>query len=111
MTSVDIDDMLTEVKKNKHKEYISYISTKHSKAPSILSTTEIKVSNKTKDPDNNADAEQWKSGTSLIVGDSMIARLRKVKLSRNRKVKVCFACSKNERFLLLFSSFAGEEIG
>ena len=35
MTSMDIDDMLMEVRKNKHKEYISYISTKHSNAPSI----------------------------------------------------------------------------
>ena len=33
MTSTDIDDMLMEVRKTKHKEYISYISTKHSKAP------------------------------------------------------------------------------
>ena len=39
MTSMEIDDMLTEVRKNKHKEYIFYISTEHSKAPSILSTT------------------------------------------------------------------------
>ena len=33
MTSMDIGDMLTKVRKNKHKEYISHISTKHSKAP------------------------------------------------------------------------------
>ena len=30
MTSMDIDDMLMEVRKNKYKEYISYISMKHS---------------------------------------------------------------------------------
>ena len=90
MTSKDIDDMLTEVRKNKHKEYISYISTEHSKAPSILSTIELEVSNKTNNPDNNTDAEEWKPGTSLIVGDSMIAGLREAKLSRNRKVKVRF---------------------
>ena len=90
MTSTDIDDMLTEVRKNKHKEYISYISTEHSKAPSILSTIELEVSNKTNNPDNNTDAEEWKPGTSLIVGDSMIAGLREAKLSRNRKVKVRF---------------------
>ena len=29
MTSMDIDGMLTEVSKNKHEEYISYISTEH----------------------------------------------------------------------------------
>ena len=90
MTSMDIDDMLMEVRKNKNKEYISYISTKHSNAPSILSNTELEVSNKTNNPDNNTDAEEWKPGTSLIVGDSMIAGLREGKLSRNRKVKVRF---------------------
>ena len=90
MTSVDIDVMLMEVRKNKHKEYISYISTKHSNAPSILSNTELEVSNKTNIPDNSTDAEEWKPGTSLIVGDSMIAGLREGKLSRNRKVKVRF---------------------
>ena len=90
MTSMDIDDMLMEVRKNKHKEYVSYISTKHSNAPSILSNTELEVSNKTSIPDNNTDAEEWKPGTSLIVGDSMIAGLREGKLWRNRKVKVGF---------------------
>ena len=73
---MDIDDMLTEVRKNKHKEYISYISTEHSKPPSILSTTELEVSNKTNIPDNNTDVEELKPGTSLIVGDSMIAGLK-----------------------------------
>ena len=87
---MDIDGMLMEVRKNKNKEYISYISTKHSNAPSILSNTELEVSNKTNIPDNNTDAEEWKPGTSLIVGDSMIAGLREGKLSRNRKVKVRF---------------------
>ena len=90
MTSLDIDDMLTEVWKNKHKEYISYISTEHKKAPSILSTAEAEVSNKTNNPLNNNDAEERKPGVSLMVGDSIIAGLREVKLSRNRKVKVCF---------------------
>ena len=73
-----------------NKEYISYISAELSKAPSILSTTELEMSNKTNNPDINTDAEEWKPGTSLIVGDSMIAGLREAKLSRNRKVKVCF---------------------
>ena len=57
MTSMDIDDMLTEVRKNEHKEYISYISKEHSKAPSLLSTTELEVSNKTNNPDDNTDVE------------------------------------------------------
>ena len=60
MTSTDIDDMLTEVRRNKHKEYISFISTEHLNAPSILSTIELEVSNKTNNPDNNIDAEEWK---------------------------------------------------
>ena len=55
---MDIDDMLTKVRKNKHKEYISYISTEYSKAPSILSTAELEVSNKTNNPDNNTVAEE-----------------------------------------------------
>ena len=76
MTFMDIDDMLTKVRKKKHKEYISYISTDYSKAPSILSTAELEVSNKTNNPDNNAVAEEWKSETSLVVGDSMISGLR-----------------------------------
>ena len=88
MTSMDIDDMLMEVRKNKHNEYISYISTKN--APSILSNTELEVSNKTNIPDNSTDAEEWKPETSLIAGDSMIAGLKEGKLSRNRKVKVGF---------------------
>ena len=52
MTSMD---MLTEVRKCKHKEYISYISTEHSKAPSTLSMTELEVSSKTNNPDNNTE--------------------------------------------------------
>ena len=89
MASIDIDNMLMDVRKNKY-EYISYKSTEHSKAPSILSTTELEVSNKTNILDSNTDAEEWKPGTSLIVGDSMIAGLREGKLSRNRNVNVRF---------------------
>ena len=90
MTSMDIDDMLTEVRKSKHKEYISYISAEHSKAPSILCTTELEVSDKNNNPDYNADAEERKPGTLLIIGDSVTAGLREAKLSRDRKVKVLF---------------------
>ena len=58
MTPMDIDDMITEVKKTKHKEHNSYISTEHSKAPSIVSTTELEVSNKTNNPANNTDVAE-----------------------------------------------------
>ena len=68
---------------NKHKRYISYISTEHSKVASILSTTESDVSNKTNNPDNYTDAEEWMPGTSLMVGDSTVAGLREAKPSRN----------------------------
>ena len=87
---MNIDDMFMEMRKNKHSEYIFYMSTEHSKVPSILSNTELEVSNKTNIPDNNTDAEEWKPGTSLIVGDSMNAGFREGKLPRNRKVKVRF---------------------
>ena len=43
---------------------------------------------KTNNPDNNTDAEEWKPGTSLIVGDSMIAGFRAPKLSRNRNLYI-----------------------
>ena len=58
MTPMDIDDMITEVKKTKHEEHISYISREHSKAPSIVSTTELEVSNKTNNPANNTDVAE-----------------------------------------------------
>ena len=52
---------------------------------------------KTENPDKNTDAEEWKTATSLIAGDSMVAGLRKVKLWRNKKVKVrFFLCAKIE---------------
>ena len=76
---------------------------------SILPTIELEVLNEIRNPDNNADVEEWKPETSLIVGDSMIADVGEVKLSRNKKVKVCFfPGAKDKRFLLLFSSFAEE---
>ena len=50
----------------------------HSKTPSVLSTTEINVSNKAKNLDNNTDAEEWKPGTSLIVGDWLLALEKRI---------------------------------
>ena len=38
----------------------------------------------------NTDAEEWNPEASLILGDSMIVGLWEAKVSRNRKVKVCF---------------------
>ena len=40
---------------------------------------------------------QWKKGTTLIVGDSMLAGLREAKLSRTKRIKVrCFPGGKSE---------------
>ena len=33
-------------------------------------------------------SDHWKKGTALIVGDSMLAGLRKAKLSRSKRIKV-----------------------
>ena len=33
---------------------------------------------------------QWRKGTTVIVGDSMLARLRESKLSRSKRIKVCY---------------------
>ena len=35
-------------------------------------------------------SEQWKKGTMVIVGDSMLAGLREAKLSRSKRIKVCY---------------------
>ena len=34
--------------------------------------------------------DEWKKGTTLVIGDSMLAGLREAKLSRNKKIKVPF---------------------
>ena len=52
MTSMDIDNIVMQVLKN---EYISCISVEFSNTPSLLFTTELGVSNKTNNPDNNTD--------------------------------------------------------
>ena len=38
-------------------------------------------------------SEEWRKGTTLITGDSMIAVLRKAKLSSNKNIKVRFFSS------------------
>ena len=35
-------------------------------------------------------SEEWKEGTTLVIGDSILAGLRGAKLSSNKKIKVCF---------------------
>ena len=35
-------------------------------------------------------SEEWRKGTTLITGDSMVAGLREAKLSSNKKIKVRF---------------------
>ena len=35
--------------------------------------------------------DEWKKGTTLVLEDSMLARLREAKLSRNKKIKVRFS--------------------
>ena len=35
--------------------------------------------------------DEWKKGTTLVIGDSMLAGLREAKLSRNEKIKVRFS--------------------
>ena len=52
MTSMDVDNIVMQVLKN---EYISCISVECSNTPSLLSTAELGVSNKTNNPDNNTD--------------------------------------------------------
>ena len=34
--------------------------------------------------------DEWKKGTTLVIGDSVLAGLRETKLSRNKKIKVRF---------------------
>ena len=34
--------------------------------------------------------DEWKKGTTLVIGDSMLAGFREAKLSRNKKIKVRF---------------------
>lgn len=52
----------------------------------LFPTTQSDISNPINKTDNSIDAGKWKSGTTLIVGDSITAALREVKLSSIRKV-------------------------
>ena len=83
--SIGIDDILTQVRKNKHKNIFPTYQRNIQRRHQYFSPD---ASNKNNNPDNNTDAEEWKLGTSLIIEDSMVAGLREAKLSRNRKVKV-----------------------
>ena len=43
-----------------------------------------------KEKDVALNPDEWKKGTTLVIGDLMLAGLREAKLSRNKKIKVCF---------------------
>ena len=43
-----------------------------------------------KEKDVALNPDEWKKGTTLVIGDSMLAGLRETKLSRNKKIKVRF---------------------
>ena len=43
-----------------------------------------------KEKDVALNPDEWKKGATLVIGDSMLARLREAKLSRNKKIKVRF---------------------
>ena len=43
-----------------------------------------------KEKDVALNPDEWRKGTTLVIGDSMLAGLREAKLSRNKKIKVCF---------------------
>ena len=52
----------------------------------LFPTTQSDISNPINKTDNSIDAGKWKPGTTVIVGDSITAALREVKLSSIRKV-------------------------
>ena len=43
-----------------------------------------------KEKDVALNPDEWKKGTTLLIGDSMLARSREAKLSRSKKIKVRF---------------------
>ena len=43
-----------------------------------------------KEKDVALNPDEWRKGTTLVIGDSMLAGLREAKLSRNKKIKVRF---------------------
>ena len=71
----DIKENASDIPKNNTPENVNDFSIDHIDAVDRNTVTESEVSNKSNNPDNT-DSEEWKSGTSLIVGDSMIAGLK-----------------------------------
>ena len=71
----DIKENASDILKNNTPENVKDFSIDHIDAVDRNTVTESEVSNKSNNPDNT-DSEEWKSGTSLIVGDSMIAGLK-----------------------------------
>ena len=67
---------------------ISYILIKSSEIPQILPTTKSDISTTTNKTNSTTNTEEWKPGTTLIVGNSMVASLRESKLLRDGKLKI-----------------------
>ena len=65
-----IPSSIDAVKKGKNLRNVAMLQNKMQKKKSVLNS------------------EQWKKGTTLIVGDSMLAGLREAKLSRSKRIKV-----------------------
>ena len=55
---------------------MSYIVIKSSETPQIIPTTKSDISNPINKTNRTTDAEEWRPGTKLLVGDSMVASLR-----------------------------------
>ena len=57
-------------------------------------------------------SEQWKKGTTLIVGDSMLAGLREAKLPRSKRIKVrYFPGGKTEELQYHLIPYLNKELG
>ena len=79
-------------KKNKNNEHISYKSTEQSETPPIFPTTQSDVSTESSNwTDNSTDTEEWKPGTTLKVGDSMIVGLKEVNCQEIERWKFVFS--------------------
>lgn len=80
---------------------ISYILIKSSEIPQILPTTKSDISTTTNKTNSTTNTEEWKPGTTLIVGNSMVASLRESKLLRAGKLKICISQMQNWLTLLV----------
>ena len=88
---------------------ISYILIKSSEIPQILPTTKSDISATTSKTNSTTNTEEWKPGTTLIVGNSMVHSLRESKLLRDGKLKICI--SQIQNWLTLLVSLLTEKSG